>query len=58
VTDFKIRYFDAMGNETTTLADVKNFEINLTVESTIPYDDRYSEFFWQTRISPPNLLRF
>lgn len=58
VTEFNLKYLDAIGNETTNLSQIKTFDITLTVESTIPYDNRYSKFFWQTRISPPNLLRY
>ena len=58
VTEFKIRYFDSLGYETTDITQMKNFDISLMVESTTPYDNRYSQFYWQTRISPPNLLRF
>ena len=58
VTQFKIRYFDSLGNETTDFSQIKSFEITLAVESTIASGDRYSNFYWQTRISPPNLTRF
>jgi len=58
VTKFHIRYFDWLGYETTDMAQVKTFEIQLTVESIAPYNNRYSRYFWQTRITPPNLERF
>jgi len=58
VTQFKIRYLDWMGYETANISDIRTIEINLNVESTAPSDDKYSSFFWQTRISPPNLKRF
>ena len=58
VTRFRIRYFNKLGNITTNVTQIKSFEIILWVESTFPYDDRYSVFHWQTKISPPNLTRF
>lgn len=58
VTKFKIKYYDSLSNETANVTQIKNFDISLTVESTMPYGNQYSQFFWQTRISPPNLLRF
>ena len=58
VTRFRIRYFDWLGNVTTNVTEIKSFEIILWVESTIPFDNRYSAFHWQTKISPPNLTRF
>jgi len=58
VTEFNLRYFDSIGNEITDVTQIRTFEVTLTVESTMPADDIYSAFYWQTRISPPNLLRF
>ena len=58
VTRFRIRYFNSAGNITTTLNQIKSFEIILRVESIVPYDTVYSAFYWQTIISPPNLTRF
>ncbi len=58
VTRFNIRYFDWLGYETTDLTQIRTFEIRINVESIAAHDDRYSSFFWQTRISPPNLVRF
>jgi len=58
VTRFRIRYFDWDGDVTTSLNQIKSCEITLRVESVVPYDTVYSAFYWQTRISPPNLTRF
>lgn len=58
VTRFRIRYFDWDGHTTTDLAQMRSFEITLHVESVIPYDATYSNFYWQTKICPPNLRRF
>lgn len=58
VTRFRIRYYDALGNQVVDVRQMKTFEITLNVESVAPYNNRYSTFLWQTKISPPNLTRF
>ena len=58
VTRFHIRYLDAIGNETANLSQIRTFEVTLNVESTAAYNDHYATFFWQTRVTPPNLIRF
>jgi len=58
VTHFRIRYLDSLGYTTTNIAQMRTFEIRLRLESIAPYDQRYSSFYWETRISPPNLDRF
>ncbi|MBN1350192.1 hypothetical protein JXJ21_12330 [candidate division KSB1 bacterium] len=58
VTDFKIRYYDSMSYLSSNLSQIRTFDISLAVESTSAYDNHYSRCFWQTRITPPNLLRF
>ena len=55
VTRFRIRYFNNVGNEVTNLDQIRTFEIMLEVEATTKFNDRYSNYLWQTRISPPNL---
>lgn len=57
VTNFLIRYLNSLSNETADLKQMKTFEITLTVESTMHYDGEYSNYTWQTKITPPNLLR-
>ncbi len=58
VTRFHVRYLDSLGYETSDLSQIRTFVITLRVESIAPYDQEYPSFFWQTRISPPNLDRF
>ena len=41
--------------QTANPADVKRIEVSLTVQSTIPYDNAYSEAAWEKKISPRNL---
>jgi len=55
VTDFALQYYDESGNVTANPVDVKTIEVNLTVQSTIPYGDTYSEAAWEKMISPRNL---
>jgi len=58
VTRFHIRYLDQLGYTTTNLSQIRTFVITIRVESIAPYDQQYPSFYWQTRISPPNLDRF
>lgn len=58
VTRFRIRYFDWNGNITADVRLIRSLEITLQVQSIVPYDTRYSTFYWQTKICPPNLDRF
>ncbi len=55
VTSFALQYYDASANVTVSPVDVKTIEVNLTVQSTIPYGNRYSEAAWEKKISPRNL---
>lgn len=57
ITKFRLNYFDNMGNETMDPALIRRVDISLTLESTMPYDNNYSTFFWQASFSPPNLAR-
>lgn len=56
VTRFRLRYYDNRGNIETVLSDIRTIEITLEVECTTQFNDRYRNYFWQTRISPPNLF--
>ena len=56
VTDFKLKYFDDSGIETTDLSEIKTIEITLEMESPIPYDGEVGSFFWRKKITPPSLL--
>jgi len=55
VLSFDLQYFNDGGNVTANPIDVKTIRVSLTVQSTIPYDDTYSEAAWEKRISPRNL---
>jgi len=55
VTAFGLQYYDESGNITASPANVKAIEVSLTVQSTIPYDNNYSEAVWKRMISPRNL---
>lgn len=56
VTDFKLKYFNSLGNETTILREIKTIEVTLEMESTTPDDNGdYTSFFWREKVSPPNL---
>ncbi len=60
VTQFRLVYFDALGDTVTppvsTKGGITSIEINLTVESTNAYDQKYSKAFWrQIRMVSRNL---
>lgn len=60
VTQFKIIYFDALGDTInfpiTVPSEVYTLEINLTVENTAGYNEKYSSAFWrQIRLVARNL---
>ncbi|MFQ5707794.1 MAG: hypothetical protein ACE5HO_10115 [bacterium] len=55
VTDFRLKYFDEAGNETSNVKQIKTIEITLELESTIPYNGQSSHFFWREKITPLNL---
>lgn len=57
VTRFRMRYFDNRGNEITDLTQICTLEVMLEVETTSRFNERYSNYLWQTRISPPNLRK-
>jgi hypothetical protein len=56
LTQFTIRYFDAAGNETANLNLIRTFEVNLTMESEIIYENQYPKMFWRGRFTPPSLV--
>ena len=56
VTDFKLKYYDVNGNETTVLTDIKTIEVTLELESTLPYDEEFSTFYWRKKITPQSLI--
>lgn len=58
VTTFQLSYFNAVGDSLTlpvTLDDIRQIRLDLTVESTSPYDTTYVQVFMQLRIRPKNL---
>ena len=55
VTNFALTYFDANRNATTTPSEIRTIQVDLTVESTAPYDTRYSRASLRLRIRPKNL---
>jgi len=55
VTGFDLQYYNKYGNVTVNPPDVKSVRVGLTVQSTMPYDNRYSEAAWEKMISPKNL---
>ncbi len=55
-TDFKLKYYDENGNETTVLTDIKTIEVTLELESTLPYDEEFSTFYWRKKITPQSLV--
>lgn len=60
VTQFKLIYFDALGDTinypVTVPSEVYTIEINLTVENTAGYNEQYSSAFWrQIRLVARNL---
>ena len=61
ITDFTLKYYNKMGTETTVSSTIVTIGIQMTVESTMSciLDDSvyYAQNHWQTKISPPNLLK-
>lgn len=60
VTDFKLLYYDNHNQTPANPGDIKTIEIQLTIESIIPYkisnQNKFIKNYWQTKISPPNLI--
>ena len=56
LTEFKIEYYDANGNQTADLSQINTFVVSLSIESGVIYDDEYPRMHWQGRITPPNLV--
>lgn len=56
LTDFKIQYFDANGNETADLAAIRTLVVSLTMESKYRSDADYPKLLWQGRFTPPSLV--
>lgn len=56
LTNFKIQYFDAAGNETADLAAIRSLVVSLTLESNYGADADYPKLLWQGRFTPPSLV--
>jgi hypothetical protein len=56
LTDFEVKYYDKLGNETTDPDLIKTFEVNLEVESPYVYDGQHPTLVWRGRFTPPNLV--
>lgn len=56
LTDFKIQYFDAAGNETADLSAIRTLVVSLTLESDYGADTDYPKLVWQGRFTPPSLV--
>lgn len=56
LTDFKVKYYDAAGNETANLAQIKTLVIDLSFESDYVIDNQQPALVWQGRVTPPNLV--
>jgi hypothetical protein len=60
ITEFKLVYFDALGDTLpfpiTSPGAITSMEINIAVENTAGYDNKYSSVFWrQIRLAARNL---
>lgn len=56
LTDFKLKYYDQSGNETTVAADIRTIRIQMSFESTTIYDSQYARLSWEGKITPINLV--
>lgn len=61
ITNFNLNYYDKNGSVAALATTIATIEIQLTVESvfgcSVADSTYYPQNFWQTRISPPNLIR-
>ena len=58
LTRFALSYFGAAGDSLAlpvTVGDIRGIRVDMTVESTSPYDTTYARAFMQLRIRPKNL---
>ncbi len=60
VTEFNLQYYDALGNPISfpisVPSQIYTMQINIKVESTVAYDEKYSSVFWrQIRMAARNL---
>ena len=61
VTNFQLIFFDAAGDTTVNLTDIRTIEVTLEFESTEPYYDKlttmpkYASYYWREKITPMSL---
>jgi hypothetical protein len=55
VTDFTFSYFNAAGNPTAVLTDIRRIRLQVIVESEGAFGDEYARSYWETEISPRRL---
>ena len=59
VVAFDLKYYDASGNETSVLGDIRGINVSLDVESPFPYSDTtfvaYAGLHWEEYIVPMNI---
>ena len=56
LTDFNIKYYTTLGNQTTDMDSIRTFEVSLTMEGDIIYNNQYHKLSWRGRITPPGLV--
>lgn len=55
VTRFRLWYYDALGNLTTTPADIRSIKFALNIESVYAFDEEYTVTYIERLIQPNNL---
>jgi hypothetical protein len=55
VVSFKLRYFNANGDSTLTMGDVRRIHVEVIMESNVPYINEWARSYWETDISPRSL---
>lgn len=55
VTNFRLWYYDASGNLTTTPDDIRSIKFALNVESVFSYEEEYARTYIERLIQPNNL---
>lgn len=55
VTEFKLVYYNELGNETSTLADVRSFKVRIMVQGDREINRYYPTSVWESYVLPSNL---
>lgn len=55
ITQFRLHYFDAAGNQTSNTSLIKSISVKLKMESTVSFNGAYPSATWERQIFPPNL---